>query len=148
MSTKIKNLRNIEKAAKTRLTKIKKKQLKDLVEYHPSNTAKPSKNAIRRAINKVRSEVNVIENIIADLKQVYAMSGEFEGTDTVIESLDKELDEILKAENHLQERLANGEAESIVSSLTKNGEAVSSIASISSSYVKHKQRQANAPINV
>ena len=149
VSTKIQNLRNNKKSAKTRLTKIRN-QLKDLVENHPSDAAMPSKNAIRRAINKVRSEAKVIEKIIANLKQVYATSGEFEGTDTIIESLDKELDEILTsvdlsidtAENHLQQRLANGEAESIVPSLTKSGDAASSIASISTSYVKQKQREA------
>lgn len=36
-----------------------------------SDVALPSKNAIRRAVNKVKSESNVIEKIIGSLKEVY-----------------------------------------------------------------------------
>ena len=61
-------------------------QLKELLEKQTSDVALPSKNAIRRAVNKLKSESNVIEKIIGSLK---------EGTDTIIEALDKEVDEIM-----------------------------------------------------
>ena len=53
---------------------------------------------IRRGINKGKSESCVIEKIImiSSLKEIYATSGELEGTDTIIEALDtEELDEIM-----------------------------------------------------
>ena len=81
VSTKIQALRNSKKLAKTRLTKAKK-QLNDLL---------PSKNAIRRAINKVNSETNIIDKIMFGLKDIYAVSAENEETNTVIETLDKNL---------------------------------------------------------
>ena len=55
------------------------------------------------------------------MKEVYATSGELEGTDTIIDTLDKELDEIIgsvdsvieTAEKNVQQRLANGEDKSV-----------------------------------
>ena len=148
VSKKIQNLRNNKKSGKTRLTKARN-QLKELLESQQIDVALPSKNAIRRAVNKVKSESNVIEKIIGSLKEVYATSEEIEGTDTIIEALDKEVDEILTsadsiidtADNHLQERLANGEEESDLLSFTKSYDQ-SSLVSKSSSYVKQKQLEA------
>ena len=62
-----------------------------------------------------------------------------EGRDVINESLDKVLDEILSwldssievAENHLQDRLENGEAESTMLSLSEDGNIQSSVMSIS-----------------
>ena len=55
-----------------------------------------SKNTIRqRAINKVSSEYDIIEKIINALKEIYAVSTSHdENADTLIENLDKELEEI------------------------------------------------------
>jgi len=100
-------------------------------------------------VNKVKSESIVIEKIIDSLKEVYATSEEIEGTDTIIEALDKEVAKILAsvdliietADNHLQERLANGEEESDLLSFTKSYDQ-SSLVSKSSSYVKQKQLEA------
>lgn len=63
----------------------------------------------------MKSESCVPEKIISSLNEIYAMSGELEGTDTIIEALDKELDEIMvsvdyvidTAEQTVQARLAN-----------------------------------------
>ena len=68
-----------------------------------------SKNTIRRAINKVNVEVSIIEKIITALNEIYAMSAG-EKTDKIIETLDKEIEEIgyavdliiLSVEQHLQ----------------------------------------------
>ena len=119
-----------------------KNQLKELLESQQIDVALPSKNAIRRAVNKVKSESNVIEKIIGNREEI-------EGTDTIIEALDKEVDEILTsvdsiietADNHLQERLANGEEESDLLSFTKSYDQ-SSLVSKSSSFVKQKQLEA------
>ena len=110
VSKKIQNLHNNE-SGKVRLTKAKN-QLKELLGSQPFNEVQTSKNAIPRAINKVKSESNVIEKFIGSLKEVYGTSEEAE---TIIEALDNEVDEILAsvdsivktADNHLQERLAN-----------------------------------------
>ena len=97
----------------------------------------------------MKSESNVIEKIIGSLKDVYATNEEIEGTDTIIEALDKEVDEILTsmdliietADNHLQERLANGEEELVLLSFTKSNDQFS-VVSKSPSYVKQKQLEA------
>ena len=97
----------------------------------------------------MQSESVVIEKNIRSLKGVYATSGELEGTDTIIDRLDKELDEIIgsvdsvieAAEKNVQERLANGEGESDLLSLSKSDDQ-SSVLSISSSYVNRKQQEA------
>ena len=126
VSTKIQTLRNNKKAAKTRLTKAKK-QLNDLVGKQLPGLPLPSKNSIRRAIyiNKVNLEMSIIEKIISGLKEIYALNAVNEETNAIIETFDKELEEIgssvdsviLSAEQHLQERIDNGEDESILSSL-------------------------------
>ena len=86
-SGKIQSLRNNKKSAKTRLTKAKN-QLSDLLESNTINGTLPSKNAVRRGINKIKTELSLIEKI------VYALN-EIAEADTIIESLDKEADEIV-----------------------------------------------------
>jgi uncharacterized protein YPO0396 len=67
VTSKIQTLRSSKKSAKTRLTKAKK-QLNDLMEKQLPGVPLPSKNAIRRAINKVNSEISIIEKIISGLR--------------------------------------------------------------------------------
>ena len=77
------------------------------------------------------------------------LCGELEGTGTIIEALDKGLDEIMlsvdsvieTAEQTVQARLANREDESVLLSSSKDDDQ-SSVLSISSSYVKQKQQEA------
>ena len=77
------------------------------------------------------------------------LCGELEGTGTIIEALDKGLDEIMfsvdsvieTAEQTVQARLANREDESVLLSLSKDDDQFS-VLSISSSYVKQKQQEA------
>lgn len=91
-SGKIQPLRNNKKSAKTRLTKAKN-QLSDLLEINTINGTFPSKNAVRRAI-KIKTELSLIEKIVASLNEVCALN-EIAEADTIIESLDKEADEIV-----------------------------------------------------
>ena len=143
---KIQSLRNNKKSAKTRLTKAKN-QLSDLLESNTINGTLPSKNAVRRAINKIKTELSLIEKIVASLKEVYALN-EIAEADTIIESLDKEADEIVasvdevieNAERHVQERLDKGEEESV--SLSNKSQANDDKVSLASSYVKEKQLEA------
>ena len=86
-SGKIQSLRNNKKSAKTRLTKAKN-QLSDLLESNTINGTLPSKNAVRRAINKIKTELSLTEKIFASLKEVYALN-EIAEADTIIESLDR-----------------------------------------------------------
>jgi hypothetical protein len=80
--------------------------------------ALPSKNAVRRAVHKINSEMNIITKIIDSLKGVYAMTENNEETNTVIYTLDKELEDIgysvdviiEGAEKHLEERINAGES--------------------------------------
>lgn len=77
------------------------------------------------------------------------LCGELEGTGTIIEALDKGLDEIMfsvdsvieTAEQTVQARLANREDESVLLSSSKDDDQFS-VLSISSSYVKQKQQEA------
>ena len=62
--------------------------MSDLLESNTINGTLPSKNAVRRAINKIKTELSLIEKI------VYALN-EIAEADTIIESLDKEADEIV-----------------------------------------------------
>ena len=72
-------------------------------------------------MNKIKTELTIIEKIIASLEEVYALN-ETEDADTIIEALDKEADEIIvsvaeiieNAEKHVQERLDQGEEESVL----------------------------------
>ena len=146
-SGKIKSLRNKKKSAKTRLTKAKN-QLSDLLESSNTiNGTLPSKNAFRRAINKIKTELSLIEKIVASLKEVYALN-EIAEADTIIESLDKEADEIVasvdevieNAERHVQERLDKGEEESVL--ISNKSQANDDKVSLASSYVKQKQLEA------
>ena len=129
---KIQSLRNNKKSAKTRLTKAKN-QLSDLLESNTINGTLPSKNAVRRAINKIKTELSLIEKIVASLKEVYALN-EIAEADTIIESLDKEADEIVasvdevieNAERHVQERLDKGEEESVSLSNKSQAKAIRS----------------------
>ena len=145
-SGKIQSLRNNKKSAKTRLTKAKN-QLSDLLESNTLNGTLPSKNTVRRAINKIKTELSLIEKVVTSLKEVYALN-EIAEADTIIESLDKEADEIVasvdeiieKAEKHVQERLDKGEEESV--SLSNKSQANDDNVSLASSYVKQKQLEA------
>ena len=58
------------------------------MESNTINGTLPSKNAVRRAINKIKTELSLIEKIVASLKEVYALN-EIGEADTIIESLDR-----------------------------------------------------------
>ena len=145
-SAKIQSLRNNKESAKTRLTKAKN-QLTELLESNTLNGTLPSKNAVRRAMNKIKTELSLIEKIVASLKEVYALN-EIEDAETIIEVLDKEADEIVasvdeiieNAEKHVQERLDKGEEESVV--LSNKSQANDDKVSLASPYVKQKQLEA------
>ena len=96
VSTKIQVLRNNKKSAKSRLTKAKN-QLTELLENSTLNGTLPSKNAVRRAVNKIKVESSVIEKIIASLKEVYLLNKAIEDANTIIDALDREVDEIMKS---------------------------------------------------
>ena len=107
-------------SAKGRLTKARN-QLKSLLNTQLYGQL-TSKNTIRRAINKVSSEYDIIEKIINALKEIYAVSTSHdENTDTLIENLDKELEEIgalvdesqKLAYEHIKGREDNGETVSV-----------------------------------
>ena len=127
VSTKIQSLRNNKKFAESRMTKAKK-QLSDLTEKQQSDVALPSKNAVKRAIIKVDSEMNIIIKIIGSLREVYAMTENNEEINSIIETLDKELEDIgssadvtiVAAEKHLEDRLKAGETESVSFSSIKS----------------------------
>ena len=144
-SGKIQSLRNNKKSAKIRLTKAKN-QLSDLLESNTINGTLPSKNAVRRAINKMKTELSRIEKIVASLKEDYVLN-EIAEADTIIESLDKEADEIEasvdevieNAERHVQERLDKGEEEPVL--LSNKSQANDDEVSLASSYVKSKTGQ-------
>jgi len=86
------------KKKSSRLTKAKN-QLTELLESSTVRGTLPSKKAVRRAMNKIKTELDVIEKIVASLKEVYALS-EVEDADTTIEALDNEIvalvDEIIE----------------------------------------------------
>ena len=146
-SAKIHSLRNnIKKSAKTRLTKAKN-QLTELLEGSTLKGTLPSKNTVRRAVNKIKTELTIIEKIVASLKEVYALN-EIEYADTIIEALDNEADEIMasvdevieNAEKHVQERLDQGEEESVL--LSNKSHVQDDKVSLASSFVKQKQLEA------
>ena len=96
---------NNKKSTKTRLTKAKN-QLSDLLESNTLNGTLPSKNAVRRAINKIKTELSLIEKIVASLEGVYALN-EIAEADTIIESLDKEADEMVASVDEIIEKAEN-----------------------------------------
>ena len=106
---------------KTRLTRAKN-QLTELLETNTLNGTLPSKNTVRRAVNKIKTELTIIEKIVASLKEVHALNGiEDAAYNIIIEALDKEAekkasaDEIIEnAEKHVKERLDQGEEESVL----------------------------------
>ena len=85
------------------------------------NEILPSKSAVRRAVNKIKTELSLIEKIVASLKEVYALN-EIEDADKIIKAVDKEADEIMasfdeiieNAERDVQERLEKVEEESLL----------------------------------
>ena len=81
-SAKFQTLRNNKKLAGTRLTKAKN-QLTELLESKTLNDTLPSKGAVRRAVNKIKTELSLTEKIVASLKEVYALN-EIEDADTII----------------------------------------------------------------
>ncbi|XP_067055922.1 uncharacterized protein [Acropora muricata] len=117
------------------------------MESNTLNEILPSKSAVRRAVNKIKTELSLIEEIVASLKEVYALN-EIEDADTIIEALDKEVDEIMasfdeiiqNAKRHVQERLDKGEEESVLHSNKShvNDDKVS----LASSNLRQKQLEA------
>ena len=101
-----------------------KNHVSDLIESRPVDITLPSKNAVRRAANRVNSEMSIITTIIDELREVYAMSNE-DKTSTVIDTLEEELDDIgnsvdicvAAAEKHLEDRINAGETKSILLSV-------------------------------
>ena len=137
-SKRYSTLKKRKKSAKTRLTRARN-QIAILTTGHPS-----SKTEIRRVINTIRGECDIIEKIIHAMKEIAAISDyEFDGTDAdmVIDNLDNELTEILKsadvsikaALDDVNQRLLNGEDESKASTI------LSSEPSIKSNRVKSVQ---------
>ena len=66
----------------------------------------PSKNAVRRAESKIKTELSIIEKIVASLKEVYALN-KIKDADTFIEALDKEADEIMASVDEIIENAEN-----------------------------------------
>ena len=93
VSKKILTLKNNKKAAKSRLTRTKK-TLHDMLQNRPEDAPLPSKSSLRILSTKLSSEMNIISKIICSLKEIYATSEEDEDNVTIVESLDKELDDI------------------------------------------------------
>ena len=146
-SAKIHSLRNNKKSAKTRLTKAKN-QLTELLESDTLNGTLPSKNTVWRVVNKIKTELTIIEKIVASLKEVYALN-EIEDADTIIEALDKEADEIMasvdeiieNAEKHVQERHVNDDKVSLASSFVKQKQLEAKQASKRLAQVEEVQKQ-------
>ena len=110
------------------------------MESNTLNEILPSKSAVRRAVNKIKTELSLIEEIVASLKEVYALN-EIEDADTIIEALDKEVDEIMASfDEIIQERLDKGEEESVLHSNKShvNDDKVS----LASSNLRQKQLEA------
>ena len=96
-----------------------------------------TKTEIRRAVKKIKSESEIIEKIIHALKEALVLSDEtleVTDVDTVVENLDKELSDIMDsvdvsvkaAEDHIKERLLNGENESVLSAVSSSKNSVQS----------------------
>ena len=122
-------LKNRKKTAKSRLTKARN-------HIALLNTEYPStKTEIRPAVKKMKSEREIIEKIIHALKETLILSDEtleLTDVDTVVENLDKELSDIMDSvdvsvkadEDHIKERLLNGENESVLSALSSSKKSV------------------------
>ena len=134
METNKNTLRERKKAAKGRLTRARN-QLKALVNTQLYGQL-TSKNVIRRAIKKVNTEYDIIEKIINALKEIYAVGtishDENANVDTIIEALDKELEDIGTmvdesinfANDHIREREENGESASDTLSSVSRSQSV------------------------
>ena len=132
MATEENILRERKKSAKARLRRTRNR-LKDLVNAQLCGEL-ASKNTIRRTVSKVKAEYDIIEKIINALKEIHATSTtQFENadSDTIIDALDKELeeiglliDEVIKvATDHIDEREKNGEK----ASTTLSSDSASSV---------------------
>ncbi len=155
MATDESILRERKKSAKGRLTRSRN-QLKDLVNTQLCGEL-TSKNTIRRSVNKVRAEYDIIEKIINALKEIHAIStthDENVDPDTIIDALDKELeeigaqvDEIIKvATYHIKEREENGEKASVSSDSTpsiveKQGQSDVQVANRRFKRIQEEQKQ-------
>ena len=81
----------------------------------------PSKNTLRIISAKISSEMKIIAKIICSLREIYGTTEENEDNTAVVESLDAELEEVGalvdllddKVKKHIEERLAQGENESV-----------------------------------
>ena len=148
VSKKISTLKNNKKAAKSRLTRTKK-TLHDMLQNRPEDAPLPSKSSLRILSTKLSSEMNIISKIICSLREIYATSEEDEDNVTVVESLDKELDDIgalvdsltSSIKEHIEQRLAQGENESVSHSHKSNKSGGKSVQSKMSSLGKSEASQ-------
>ena len=93
--------------------------LNDMLLNRPEDAPLPSKNSLRILSTKLSSEMNIIFKIICSLREIYATSEEGEDNATIVEFLDKELEDIgalvdsliNSINEHIEERLAQGENE-------------------------------------
>lgn len=122
VSKRICLLRNRKKTGKGRLTRTRK-QLFDLLKVK-SNGNIATKTEIKRAVQKVKDEYELIENIIRNMKKIMVLDeDQDENVDATIEILDKEIDELTTqvdeavqaAQYCIQRRLDMGEIESTTS---------------------------------
>ena len=130
--TRYSTLKNRKKTAKCRLTRARN-QIDVMLTGHPSSTTE-----IRRAVKKVIGERDIVEKFIQALKETVTLSEdetlEEVEIDKVLENLDQELSEILDlvdssvqaANDHIRERLLNGEKESDASTIISSKSAVKS----------------------
>ena len=136
---KLLRLKREKKNAKARLTRRKNK----LQEMISVKTA--SKNGIRRCINSIKSEFNIIEKLINNLKELYIFHNE-EESEVEVGKLDKEIEEIGEqvdnimetADIHLRDRLEQGEIESLARSVDWD-ESTKSRGSLQSEYEYQQQ---------
>ena len=86
---------------KTRLTKAKN-PLNELLESNTLYGTLPSKTAVRRAGNKIKRELSLIEKVVTSLQDDYALN-EIEDAGTIIETLVKEAAEIMASVDEIVE---------------------------------------------
>jgi transcription initiation factor IIF auxiliary subunit len=87
-------------------------------------------------MNKINTELSLIEKIVAGLKEVYAMN-KIEEADEIVVSVDAIIE---NAEKHVQDRLDKAEEESVM--LSNKSQVNDDEVSLASSYVKQKQLEA------